>query len=88
MEKRKAALTLQSVSRLSNAVMFSELNSLISAESSYEAQSRLEAVLLKNYSNSIRPVLSYKDNVTVTVGISLSRIQDLVSVFSLAQYRH
>ena len=47
------------------------------AESSYEAQSRLEAVLLTNYSNSIRPVLSFKDNVTVTVGISLSRIQDM-----------
>ena len=50
----------------------------VAAESSYEAQSRLEAILLKNYSREIRPVLDYDDNVTVMVGISLSRIQEMV----------
>ena len=52
--------------------------SFFQAESSYKAQSRLEGILLKNYSKETRPVLNHTHNVTVTIGISLSRIHDMV----------
>lgn len=49
------------------------------AENVYEAQRRLETVLFENYYKKVRPVVHHSDNVTVTVGLSLSRIQDMVS---------
>ena len=49
------------------------------AENVYEAQRRLETVLFENYFKKVRPVVHHSDNVTVTVGLSLSRIQDMVS---------
>ncbi|XP_028411625.1 acetylcholine receptor subunit alpha-type acr-16-like [Dendronephthya gigantea] len=58
------------------AVFFTRILCL-KAESSYEAQSRLETNLFNNYSKEIRPVLNLNENVTVSVGISLSRIQEM-----------
>lgn len=48
------------------------------AESRYKAELRLEEMLLKGYRNEIRPVLHHKDNVTITVGISLNNIKNMV----------
>lgn len=63
-------------------VTFSNSNTMqcnFSAENTYEVKGRLAKMLLNGYKKEARPVLEYKDNVTITVGISLYLIKNLVS---------
>ena len=48
------------------------------AESTFDAKVRLEKILLKNYTKEARPVRDVRDNVTITVGISLYLIRNMV----------
>ena len=48
------------------------------AESTFDAKVRLEKILLKNYTREARPVRDVRDNVTITVGISLYLIRNMV----------
>ena len=59
---------------------------VFSAENSYEAKVRLENGLLENYHKAIRPVLKHEDNVTITVGISLNNIKEMVDIILRALY--
>lgn len=61
-------------------VTFYSNASNFSAESRYEAKSRLEKMLLDGYKKEARSVLEYQDNVTITVGISLYLIKNLVNL--------
>ena len=47
------------------------------AESTFDAKVRLEKILLKNYTKEARPVRNVRDNVTITVGISLYLIRNM-----------
>ena len=51
---------------------------LFLVESTFDAKVRLERMLLKDYTKEVRPVLGVRDNVTVTVGISLYLIRNMV----------
>jgi hypothetical protein len=51
---------------------------LFLVESTFDAKVRLERMLLKDYTKEVRPVLDVRDNVTVTVGISLYLIRNMV----------
>ncbi|XP_046847519.1 neuronal acetylcholine receptor subunit alpha-10-like isoform X1 [Xenia sp. Carnegie-2017] len=50
---------------------------LVGKESPFVANVRLLNMLLKDYNNSTRPVLNVRDNVTVTIGISLYQIENM-----------
>ncbi|CAB4014495.1 neuronal acetylcholine receptor subunit alpha-10-like, partial [Paramuricea clavata] len=56
--------------------IFLDLYRLV-VESTFDAKVRLERMLLKDYTKEVRPVLDVRDNVTVTVGISLYLIRNM-----------